>query len=325
MFPRSIAPALAVGNAVVMKPAEDACLTPLRMAELAVDAGFPAGAINIVTGLGEKAGAALSANPGIDFLSFIGSSETGVLVQTAAARNHVGCTLELGGKSPQVVFADVDLDAALPVLVNAIVQHAGQTCSAGSRLLVERKAYDEVVERLAERFSKVRCGTPEMDLDLGPVVSRRQLDRVNRYCEKAVLDGIPLLAEGKLADGVPEEGFFVTPKLFGPVARSNSLANEEVFGPVLAVLPFEDEADAIALANATLYGLVAGIWTRDGARSLRVGRRMEVGQVFVNCFGAGGGIELPFGGMKKSGHGREKGFEALYEFSALRTMVIRHD
>jgi aldehyde dehydrogenase (NAD+) len=211
------------------------------------------------------------------------------------------------------------------VLVNAIVQHAGQTCSAGSRLLVERKAYDEVVERLAERFSKVRCGTPEMDLDLGPVVSRRQLDRVNRYCEKAVLDGIPLLAEGKLADGVPEEGFFVTPKLFGPVARSNSLANEEVFGPVLAVLPFEDEADAIALANATLYGLVAGIWTRDGARSLRVGRRMEVGQVFVNCFGAGGGIELPFGGMKKSGHGREKGFEALYEFSALRTMVIRHD
>ena len=325
MFPRSVGPALAMGNAVVMKPAEDACQTPLRMAELMVENGFPEGAINMVTGYGHEAGAALSSHPGIDFISFIGSNETGVQIQTAAARNHIGCTLELGGKSAQVVFADADLDAALPVLVNAIVQHAGQTCSAGSRLLVEQSAYDRIVERVAERFSQVRVGTPEMDFDLGPVVSARQRDRVLGYCSGADTDGIPLIAEGQMADGLPAGGFFVQPRLYGPVPRSNRLASEEVFGPVMAVLPFEDEADAVRLANATPYGLVAGIWTRDGSRALRVGRKMQVGQVFVNCYGAGGGIELPFGGMKKSGHGREKGFDALNEFSAVRTMVVKLD
>jgi aldehyde dehydrogenase (NAD+) len=325
MFPRSVGPALAMGNAVVMKPAEDACQTPLRMAELMVENGFPEGAINMVTGYGHEAGAALSSHPDIDFISFIGSNETGVHIQTAAARNHIGCTLELGGKSAQIVFADADLDAALPVLVNAIVQHAGQTCSAGSRLLVERSAYGRIVERVAERFSQVRVGTPEMDLDLGPVVSSKQRDRVMGYCNGADTDGIPLIAEGQMAADLPAGGFFVKPRLYGPVPRSNRLASEEVFGPVMAVLPFEDEADAIRLANSTPYGLVAGIWTQDGSRALRVGRKMQVGQVFVNCYGAGGGIELPFGGMKKSGHGREKGFDALNEFSAVRTMVVKHD
>ncbi|MEW9808364.1 aldehyde dehydrogenase family protein [Mesorhizobium sp. ZMM04-5] len=325
MFPRSVGPALAMGNAVVMKPAEDACQTPLRMAELMVENGFPEGAINMVTGYGHEAGAALSGHPGIDFISFIGSNETGVQIQTAAARNHIGCTLELGGKSAQIVFADADIEAALPVLVNAIVQHAGQTCSAGSRLLVERSAYDRVVGRVAERFAQVRVGTPEMDLDLGPLVSAKQRDRVTGYCGGADADGIPLIAEGQMADGLPAGGFFVRPRLYGPVPRGNRLASEEVFGPVMAVLPFEDEADAIRLANGTPYGLVAGIWTQDGGRALRVGRKMQVGQVFVNCYGAGGGIELPFGGMKKSGHGREKGFDALKEFSAVRTLVIRHD
>ena len=325
MFPRSVGPALAMGNAVVMKPAEDACQTPLRMAELMVEAGFPEGAINMVTGYGHEAGAALSSHPDIDFISFIGSNATGVQIQTAAAKNHIGCTLELGGKSAQIVFADADLDAAVPVLVNAIVQHAGQTCSAGSRLLVERSAYDRVVERVAERFSQVRVGTPEMDLDLGPVVSRRQQERVIGFCDRAAQDGVPLIASGQFAADVPEGGFFVQPKLYGPVPRSNALAHEEVFGPVMAVLPFDDEADAIALANGTRYGLVAGVWTQNASRAIRVGRRMQVGQVFVNCYGAGGGIELPFGGMKKSGHGREKGFEAFHEFSAVRTMVVRHD
>jgi len=325
MFPRSVGPALAMGNAVVMKPAEDACQTPLRMAELMVENGFPEGAINMVTGYGHEAGAALSSHPDIDFISFIGSNQTGVQIQTAAARNHIGCTLELGGKSAQIVFADADLDAALPVLVGAIVQHAGQTCSAGSRLLVERSAYDRIVERVAERFAQVRVGTPEMNHDLGPVVSRRQQERVQVFYGRADADAIPLIAAGQMPADLPEDGFFVQPRLYGPVPRANSLASQEVFGPVMAVMPFEDEADAVALANATPYGLVAGIWTRDGARALRVGRRMQVGQVFVNCYGAGGGIELPFGGMKKSGHGREKGFEALYEFSAVRTMVIKHD
>ncbi len=325
MFPRSVGPALAMGNAVVMKPAEDACQTPLRMAELMVEVGFPEGAINMVTGYGHEAGAALSSHPDVDFISFIGSNATGVQIQTAAARNHIGCTLELGGKSAQIVFADADLDAATPVLVNAIVQHAGQTCSAGSRLLVQKSAFDEIVGRVAERFAQVRVGTPEMDFDLGPVVSARQRDRVMGFCDRAAADGLPLIAEGQMPSDLPKGGFFVQPKLYGPVPRGNSLAHDEVFGPVMAVIPFEDEADAIALANATRYGLVAGVWTRDAARAVRVGRRMQVGQVFVNCYGAGGGIELPFGGMKKSGHGREKGFDALHEFSALRTMVIKHD
>lgn len=324
MFPRSVGPALAMGNAVVMKPAEDACQTPLYMVQLMVENGFPEGAINMVTGYGHAAGAALSSHPDVDFISFIGSNATGVQIQTAAARNHIGCTLELGGKSAQIVFADADLDAALPVLVNAVVQHAGQTCSAGSRLLVERSAYDRVVERVAERFSQVRVGTPEMDLDLGPVVSKRQQERVIGFCNRAAEDSIPIIASGQLAEGLPAEGFFVQPKLFGPVPRSNALAHDEVFGPVMAVMPFDDETDAVALANATRYGLVAGVWTQDGGRALRVARRMQVGQVFVNCYGAGGGIELPFGGMKKSGHGREKGFEAFHEFSAVRTMVVKH-
>lgn len=325
MFGRTLAPALAVGNATVIKPAEDACLTPLRLAELAAAIGFPDGAINVVPGLGAEAGAALAAHRGIDFISFTGSPEVGVLVQTAAASHHIGCTLELGGKSPQIVFADVDLEAALPSLVNAIVQNAGQTCSAGSRLLVERSGYERIVSAVIERFGSLRAGTPEMDLDLGPLINPRQRKRVEAFCRTAAAAGIPLLAEGRIADGTPVDGYFVTPKLFGPVPRSNTLAREEVFGPVLSVLPFEDEADAIALANATEFGLIAGVWTEDAKRAVRVARKVRAGQVYINAYGAGGGIELPFGGMKKSGHGREKGLAALHEFSTLKTIVFKHD
>jgi aldehyde dehydrogenase (NAD+) len=325
MFGRTLAPALAVGNATVMKPAEDACLTPLRFAEMAAEAGFPEGAINVVPGIGGVAGRALAEHPGIDFISFTGSPEVGVLVQSAAARNHIGCTLELGGKSPQVVFADVDLETALPILTNAIVQNAGQTCSAGSRLLVERSAYDRIVSAVAERFAMLRAGTPEMDLDLGPIISPRQKGRVEQFCADAATDGISLIAEGRIVDDVPEGGFFVAPKLFGPVPRANTLAREEVFGPVLSVIPFEDEADALAVANGTEYGLIAGVWTQNVNRATRVARKIHAGQVYVNAYGAGGGIELPFGGMKRSGHGREKGFEALREFSALKTIVFKHD
>ena len=325
VFGRTLAPALAVGNATVMKPAEDACLTPLRLAELAAEVGFPEGAINLVPGVGAEAGAALIEHPGIDFISFTGSPEVGVLVQIAAARNHIGCTLELGGKSPQVVFADVDLDTALPILVNAIVQNAGQTCSAGSRLLVEKSGYDRIVGAVADRFSTLRAGTPEMDLDLGPIISARQKARVERFCANATNDAITLLAQGKVADGVPPEGYFVAPKLYGPVPRANALARDEVFGPVLSVIPFEHEGDAVALANGTDYGLIAGVWTQDAKRATRVARKIRAGQVFVNAYGAGGGIELPFGGTKKSGHGREKGMAALHELSTLKTIIVRHD
>jgi aldehyde dehydrogenase (NAD+) len=324
IFARSVAPALAAGNATVVKPSEDACLGIVRLVELAEEAGLPPGALNLVTGTGPVAGAALAGHPGIDFISFTGSPEAGSLVQIAAAKNHVGVTLELGGKSPHVVFGDADLEIAIPAIVAGIVANAGQTCSAGSRVLVEHSAYHGFVERLADRFSAVVAGTPEMDLDLGPLVNARQKARVEGFEERARVAGVPILASGRIADGVPAGGFFVRPRIYGPVPRSSELAHEEVFGPVLSVLPFEDEKDAVRLANGTAYGLMAAVWTSNGSRALRVSRGIRAGQVYVNGFGAGGGIELPFGGMKKSGHGREKGFDALYEFSTSQTLIIRH-
>ncbi len=324
MFGRSVGGSLAAGNACVLKPAEDACLSLLRLAELGAEAGLPAGAMNVVPGLGRVAGAALAAHRGVDFISFTGSPETGAEVQIAAAKHHAGCTLELGGKSPQVVFADADLDAAIPVMLNAIIQNCGQTCSAGARALVAREIVDEVSRRLAEGFAALRAGPPEADMDLGPVISARQRDRVEGFCARAEADGVKLIASGQVSAEAPAGGFYVKPRIYGPVPREHPLAREEVFGPVMALIPFEDEADAVALANGTDYGLVAGVWSRDSARALRVARRIRAGQVFVNAYGAGGGIELPFGGMGKSGHGREKGFEGLREFTTLRTLVVKH-
>ena len=324
MFGRSLAPALAMGNAVVMKPAEDACLTTVRIGQLAQAVGFPPGALNIVTGIGEEAGAALASHPGIDFLSFTGSPEVGTLVQKAAAANHIGCTLELGGKSPQIVFEDADFDATVPVVVNAIVQNAGQTCSAGSRVLVQKSIYEQFVAQVVARFKLLRVGSHSMDLDCGPLISSNQRERVHGFIDRAKKAGIPVLAQAELAEGLPAGGFYVAPVLFGPVPRDNALACDEVFGPVLSIIPFDDEVDAVKLANSTSFGLVAGVWTRDGARQMRVARKMRCGQVFVNGYGAGGGIELPFGGVKKSGHGREKGMEALYELSQTKTIVFKH-
>ena len=324
MLGRSVAPALAMGNATVLKPAEDTSLSALRFAEIAAACGLPDGVLNVVTGLGEEAGAALAAHPGIDFISFTGSNEVGTLVQQAAAKNAVKCTLELGGKSPQIVFDDVDVERAVPIIVRAIIQNAGQTCTAGSRLLVQRGVYDSFVGRVAEAFSKVRVGTPAMDLDCGPLMNPAQHKRVQRYIDGARAAGIPVIAEGRLADGVPATGYYVLPTLFGPVPRDAALAREEVFGPVLAAMPFDDEADAIALANGTDFGLLAAVWTENAGRLQRVAKAVKAGQVFMNCYGAGGGVELPFGGTKRSGHGREKGLLALEEMSTTKTLVHFH-
>ena len=321
---RSVGASLACGNSCVVKPSEDACLSVIRIAQLALEAGLPAGAFNVVTGLGEEAGAALASHPGIDFLSFTGSPEVGTLIQTAAARNHIGCTLELGGKSPQVVFADADLDAALPVLVRAIIQNGGQTCSAGSRVLVEKSLVGAVTEMLADRFAQLRAGPHQLDLDCGAMIHAGQQQRVEGFLARARAAGVQVLAQGRIVEGAPLGGHYVRPTLLGPVDPVAEIALQEVFGPVLCLIPFENEAEAVALANGTPYGLVAGVWTSDARRSMRVARAMRCGQVFVNGYGAGGGIELPFGGVKKSGHGREKGFEALYEFSAAKTIVVNH-
>ncbi len=324
IFGRSVGGALAAGNACVVKPAEDACLSLLRLAQLAHDVGLPAGALNIVTGLGTETGAALAAHPGIAHMSFTGSPPTGSAVARACADRHCPVTLELGGKGPQIVFADADLDAALPVLVNAIVQNAGQTCSAGSRLLVERSLYEPLLARLAPRFDALRTGPALADLDCGPLIRASQRDRVQSFLDIARADGLAIAGQGRVVDDAPGSGYYVPPTLLRDVPPGHRIACEEVFGPVLAAMPFDDEADAIRLANGTDFGLVAGVWTGDGARQLRLARALASGQVFVNNYGAGGGVELPFGGVRHSGHGREKGFEALYGFTALKTVVLRH-
>ncbi|WP_119153436.1 aldehyde dehydrogenase family protein [Caldimonas tepidiphila] len=324
IFGRSVGAALAAGNACVVKPAEDACLTPLRLAALALEAGLPPGALNLVCGLGAEAGAALAAHPGIDHISFTGSPQTGTAVAQAAAVNHVPVTLELGGKSPQLLFADADLDAALPVVVQAIVQNAGQTCAAGSRVLIERAIHEEVMERLAARFEALRCGPGRLDPDCGPLISRRQLERVGAMVEAACADGVRVAARARLMDEAASGGHYFPPLLLAQVPPAHDIAQQEVFGPVLAAFAFDGEDEAAALANGTPYGLTAGVWTRDGARQLRMAHRIEAGQVFVNNYGAGGGIELPFGGMKHSGHGREKAFEGLRGFTTIKTIAIRH-
>lgn len=319
---RSVGAALAMGNACVLKPAEEACLTALAFARIAEQAGLPPGALNVVPGLGEAAGAALAAHPGINHISFTGSVAVGALVQAAAAQNVVPVTLELGGKSPQVVFADADLEAALPFLVNAGIQNAGQTCSASSRILIERSRHDELIERMGARYRALRVGPASADLDVGPLISARQKEIVTGYLGQAA--DLEVAATGEIAGNAPAGGHYVAPHLLAGAAPDHRLAREEIFGPVQVVLPFDDEEEAVAIANGTEFGLVASVWSRDGGRQMRMAKRLHAGQVFVNNYGAGGGVELPFGGVGKSGHGREKGFEALYGFSSLKTVAAHH-
>ncbi|MEO8881903.1 MAG: aldehyde dehydrogenase family protein [Devosia sp.] len=323
MVGRSIGAALAMGNATVLKPAEEACLTAIAFAAIAEEAGLPAGAFNLVTGLGEEAGAALTSHPGIQHISFTGSVAVGSLVQASAAKNVVPLTLELGGKSPQVVFADADLQKALPFLVNAGIQNAGQTCSAASRILVQRSVHDQVVERMAERYRNLKVGPALNDLDLGPLVSARQKEIVEGFTA-TLGNGQSIAGQGTIVDDAPRGGHYVPPMLLAGIGPNDRLAQDEIFGPVQVVIPFEDEEEAVAIANGTEYGLVAGVWTDNGGRQMRLAKRIRAGQVFINNYGAGGGVELPFGGTGKSGYGREKGFEALYGFSVMKTVAAHH-
>ncbi|TGN49521.1 aldehyde dehydrogenase family protein, partial [Paracoccus liaowanqingii] len=320
---RAVGAALAAGNTVVLKPAEDASLSALVFADIAAKAGLPAGVMNVVTGLGAEVGAALAGHAGIHHLSFTGSVATGTRIQEAAARNVVPVTLELGGKSPHLVFDDVDLDMAVPVLVATCLQNAGQTCSAASRVLVQRGVYDEVRRRMAGIYQGLVAGPAVGSHDLGPVVSARQRQLVQDFIDLGKRE-LTLAAEGRLHPHAASGGHFVRPTLFAEVDPDHALAQQEIFGPVQVLIPFDDEAHALAIANGTDYGLVAGIWTRDGARQMRLAHKLDCGQVFVNNYGAGGGVELPFGGVGRSGHGREKGFQALNGFTRIKTVTIHH-
>jgi aldehyde dehydrogenase (NAD+)/betaine-aldehyde dehydrogenase len=281
--------------------------------------------INVVTGLGPEAGAALAAHPGIDHLSFVGSTEVGRLIAGAAARRVAPVTLELGGKSAHLVFGDADIERAATVAASAILQNAGQTCSAGSRVLVDERVHDELLQRIADRFATVSIGPGITDPDLGPLVSRKQQDRVRGYVDEArQAKAADIVCGGAVAepDGITGGAYF-TPTLIDGVDPQARIAREEIFGPVLTVTTFATEDEAVALANGTDYALMGAVWTTDLARAHRVAAQVDGGQIYVNTYGAGGGVELPFGGFRKSGYGREKGIEALDAYTATKTIIMQ--
>lgn len=317
-----LAPALAAGCSVVIKPSEVASVTTLEFAALCERAGFPAGVINVVTGDG-KVGAALTGHPDIDLISFTGGTATGKAISRVAADSLKPVTLELGGKSANIIFDDASLDQAVVGALAGIFGAAGQTCIAGSRLLVQRGVYNEVVERISERAASIRLGDPREDItEMGPVANRVQHERILGFIERARQSGATLRVGGKAPDnGALQHGFFIEPTVFTEVASDSELAQEEVFGPVLAIIPFETEEEAVAIANGTAYGLVAGVWTRDLARAHRIAAQLEVGSVWVNTYRTTA-AQAPFGGVKASGFGRERSYHALAEYLEIKNVMI---
>lgn len=324
LFARSVAPAIAAGNCSVVKPAAESPTTAVRIAELAIEQGLPAGVINVVPGLGPEAGGAILDHPGVRHIGFVGSTETGRRIAHAAAERVVPTVLELGGKSAQVVFADADIDEAATTISSAILQNAGQTCSAGSRLVVHRSIHEELLSRLQERFAAVSVGPAVDDPDMGPLISEKQLGNVEARITEVIADAPEAIVTGGRRITVPgaHGGFYFAPTIVDGIAPSHRIAQEEIFGPVLTVLEFDTEEEAVQIANGTPYALLGAVWTTNISRALRVARRIHAGQVYVNSYGAGGGVDVPFGGFRGSGYGREKGVEGLRAYMQSKALII---
>ena len=323
IFVTDVAPAIAVGNTIVVKPAEDAPLTCLLLARLALEAGIPPGVVNVVTGYGAEAGAALPLHPLVRRMSFTGSPETGSSIMAACARNLIPLHVELGGKAPQIVLSDADLSRAVPVIVGSITLNTGQVCAAGSRVLVPSAMRSSLVEQLASRFASVRVGPWYEDVQMGPLISARQERRVLGYLDLGVQEGAEVVTGGhKLSGEKYDKGFFVEPTIFDRVTPDMRIAQEEIFGPVLSVLSFDSEDEAVEIANGTRYGLNACVWTSDVGRAVRLARRIQAGQVTINGFGSRGVIGAPWGGYKHSGFGRTMSAESVLDYTQIKTVVI---
>ena len=312
-----LAPALATGCTIILKPAEQTPLTALRLGELILEAGFPEGVVNIVPGYGETAGAALSAHPDVDKIAFTGSTEIGKLILQAAAGNLKKVSLELGGKSPNVVLEDADVDAVIPGAASAIFFNQGQCCCAGSRLYVDKKIFDKVVDGVAQNASKIRVGPGfDPENDMGPLVSEEQLNRVCGYLESGQQEGAKALTGGS-RDGT--KGYFVKPTVLVNTTDKMKVVQEEIFGPVVTAIPFSDPNEIVAKANDTIYGLAAGIWTRDIKKAHALASKLRAGTVWINCYNVFDAA-LPFGGYKQSGWGREMGHEVLEHYTEVKTV-----
>jgi phenylacetaldehyde dehydrogenase len=314
-----LGPALATGCTVVLKPAEQTPLSALRLAELMLEADLPAGVVNVITGFGETAGAAIAAHPGIDKVAFTGSTEVGKLIVKAAANDLKRVTLELGGKSPNVVFADADLETAIAGAANAIFFNHGQCCCAGSRLYIEHRAYDDVLSGVAARAEQIKVGPGlDWDTEMGPLVSAEQLERVTGYLEAGEREGVRTVTGGRQ---LGDRGYFVAPTVLDGAAPGNKVFDEEIFGPVVTAIPFKDPEEVAPAANETVYGLAAGIWTNDLTKAHRLIPQLHAGTVWVNTYNIFDAA-LPFGGYKQSGWGREMGEEVIHEYTETKAVCI---